>query len=123
MGFFVSQIFLPALAFAYSSSAEPYSIVDVDEDEYVDGRGPTLGQFEASSKNNLECVSTKFTENRPFIDHLKAICSVMRPQKEVSYTNSESLQKMLSDDMLRFVFVYDARFADALSPMLNYQAK
>ena len=23
---------------------------------------------------------------------------------------------MLSDDMLRFVFVYDARFADALSP-------
>ena len=43
MGFFVSQIFLPALAFAYSSSAEPYSIVDVDEDEYVDGRGPYLG--------------------------------------------------------------------------------
>ena len=41
MGFFVSQIFLPALAFAYSSSTEPYSTVDVDED--VDGRGPYLG--------------------------------------------------------------------------------
>ena len=71
-------------------------------------------QFEASSKKNLECVSTKFTENRPFIDHLKAICLVMRPQKEFSYTNSESPQKMLFDDMLRFVFVYGARFADAL---------
>ena len=30
-------------------------------------------------------------------------------------TNSESPQKMLSDDMLRFVSVYDARFADALA--------
>ena len=28
--------------------------------------------------------------------------------KELSYTNSESPQKMLSDDMLWFVFVYDA---------------
>ena len=26
---------------------------------------------------------------------------------------------MLSDDMLRFVFVYDARFADALSTVSN----
>ena len=43
----------------------------------------------------------------------------MRPQKEVSYTNSESPQKMLSDDMLRFVFVYGARFADALSVNLE----
>ena len=45
MGFFVSQIFLPALAFAYSSSTEPYSTVNVDEDvdEDVDGRGPYLG--------------------------------------------------------------------------------
>ena len=34
--------------------------------------------------------------------------------KELSNTNSESPKKMLSDDMLRFVFVYDARFADAL---------
>ena len=34
----------------------------------------------------------------------------------VSYTNSESPQKMLSDDMLRFVFVYDFvyDFADVL---------
>ena len=34
--------------------------------------------------------------------------------KDFSNTNSESPEKMLSDDMLRFVFVYDARFADAL---------
>ena len=26
---------------------------------------------------------------------------------------------MLSDDMLRFVFVYDVRFADALPPILG----
>ena len=31
MGFFVSQIFLPALAFAYSSSS---STVDVDEEDH-----------------------------------------------------------------------------------------
>ena len=38
---------------------------------------------------------------------------------DVSYTISESPEKMLTDDMLQFVFVYDARFADAL--MINQQ--
>ena len=67
MGFFVSQIFLPALAFAYSSSAEPYSIVDVDEDEYVDGRGPTLGQFEAGFEIVLKIQSCFVHDFRAYL--------------------------------------------------------
>ena len=36
------------------------------------------------------------------------LLSHVKRQKDISYTNSESPEKILSDDMLRFVFVYDA---------------
>ena len=47
----------------------------------------------------------------------------MGRHKELSNTNSESPQKMLSGGMLRFVFVYDAQFADALASWQEVQAK
>ena len=80
MGFFVSQIFLPALAFAYSSSTVHYSkkpiIVDVDEDEYVDGRGPYLGILSFTFVVLLCCLYRTYQNDDEQIEnYINATCN------------------------------------------------